>query len=162
MALRCRGKTPLTYSVLQGQEDLKKATSKIRRVVLLTDGLESDRRAKPLDAARQLSAAGIRLDVVCLAMESTDALAEMAAAGGGRCYLANDVSGLQNALQNALGGEVKFRVLTPEGKEVAAGRADEVVALPAGPYVVELELPDGRERVDAWVHQDGLTTLRLK
>ena len=56
MKLRCRGKTPLTYSLKESLKDLARARNPKRRVVLLTDGLESDRRAKPLQAAAALAA----------------------------------------------------------------------------------------------------------
>ncbi|MEN8148908.1 MAG: VWA domain-containing protein [Planctomycetota bacterium] len=160
--LRCRGKTPLTHSLREALKDLAQARNPKRRVVLLTDGLESDRRAKPLDAAAELAGAGVRLDVVCLAMDSTDMLGRMAEKGGGTCYAANDAEQLMKAIRAALLGEVAFRVMTPDGKEVAKGKSGERIELPAGPYVVEIELPDGPARTEAWVHQDRVTRLRVR
>jgi hypothetical protein len=160
--LRCRGKTPLTHSLLESVNDFAKARNPNRRVVLLTDGMESDRRAKPLQAAAKLAGAGIRLDVVCLAMESTDMLERMAEKGGGSCYAANDAAQLMKAMQAALLGQVDFRVTTPDGKEVAKGKSGERIELPAGPYVVEIELPDGPAKAEAWVHQDRVTRIRVR
>jgi len=160
--LRCRGKTPLTHSLLESLKDLAQARNPKRRVVLLTDGLESDRRAKPLQAAAKLAGAGVRLDVVCLGMESTDMLGRMAEKGGGTCYAANDAEQLMKAIQAALLGQVAFRVMTPDGKEVAKGKSGDRIELPAGPYVVEIDLPDGPAKTEAWVHQDRVTRLRVR
>jgi len=160
--LRCRGKTPLTHSLRESLKDLAKARNPNRRVVLLTDGMESDRRAKPLKAAAELAGAGVRLDVVCLGMESTDMLRRMAEKGGGSCYAANDTEELMKAIQAALLGQVTFRVMTPDGEEVAKGMSGERIGLPAGPYVVEIELPDGPAKTEAWVHQDQVTRLRVR
>jgi von Willebrand factor type A domain-containing protein len=160
--LRCRGKTPLTFSLRESLKDLQKARNANRRVVLLTDGMESDRRAKPLQAAAELAAKGIRLDVVCLAMESTGMLERMAEKGGGTCYATNDSEQLRKAIQVALLGQVSFRVLAADGKVVAEGKSGERVQLPAGPYEVEIDLPGGPTRVRAWVHQDQVTRLRVR
>jgi hypothetical protein len=160
--LRCRGKTPLTFSLLESLKDLQKAANKKRRVILLTDGMESDRRAKPMDAAAAVKAAGARLDVVCLCMDSTELLERMAAAGGGTCYSANDAQELLDAFTVAVVGGVPFRVKTPEGKVVFEGKSGETAKLPAGPYVVEVDLPGKPQTVEAWVHQDRTTTLRVR
>ncbi|MFQ5845534.1 MAG: VWA domain-containing protein, partial [Planctomycetota bacterium] len=159
--LRCRGKTPLTYSLKQSLEDLQSAEGEKRRVVLLTDGLESDRRAKPVEAAAALERAGARLDVVSLAMASAPLLERMAEAGGGSYYSAADAGELLRAFKAALLGEVGFRVLDRGGKEVARGKSGEKVKLPAGPYVVEIDLPEGASRTEAWVNQDRTTTITV-
>jgi Mg-chelatase subunit ChlD len=160
--LRCRGKTPLTYSVLESLKDLEGAKSKDRRVVLLTDGMESDRRAKPLEAAAAIREAGARLDVVCFCMDSTDLMEKMAAAGGGACYSAADAEQLLAALKTAVVGDVAFRVLDAEGKDVAKGKTGDRIELPAGPYTVEVALPGGAQQVKAWIHQDRTTKLRVR
>jgi hypothetical protein len=53
-------------------------------------------------------------------------------------------------------------VKTPEGKVVFEGKSGDRAMLPAGPYVVEVDLPGKPQTVQAWVHQDRLTTLRVR
>jgi len=160
--MRCRGKTPLTLSLQEAIKDLEKATSKDRRVLLLTDGLESNRRAKPLEAAAAIKAASARLDVVCLCMESTELLENMAKAGGGTCYSAADAEQLLAALKTAVVGDVAFRVLGADGQQVAQGKSGDKLELPAGPYTVEVALPGGAQQIKAWIHQDRTTKLRVR
>jgi Mg-chelatase subunit ChlD len=160
--LRYRGKTPLTFSLQESLKDLRSASNDKRRVVLLTDGMESDRRAKPMQAAAALAAAAVRLDVVCLAMEGTDLLERMAKAGGGTCYAANDADELMRAIQATLIGQVPFRVRNEKGEEVAKGMSGDEVELPAGPYRVTVDLPGGPLEAEAWVHQDRVTRIRVR
>jgi hypothetical protein len=131
-------------------------------VVLLTDGLESNRRARPVKAAAAIKASGARLDVVSLCVANTERLERMAEAGGGSCYSASDADQLLKAFKTAVLGEVTFAVLTPDGKEVAKGKSGDRIRLPAGPYVVEIPLGDGIEKADAWVHPERTTRLRIR
>ena len=66
------------------------------------------------------------------------------------------------AIQAALLGQVAFRVTTPDGREVAKGNSGDRIELPAGPYVVEIALPNGPAKTEAWVHQDKVTRLRVR
>ena len=152
----------MTYSLKEALGDLRKAKNEKRRVVLLTDGLESTRRADPVAAAAALKAAGARLDVVGLCVDNLEALQRMAAAGGGVCYAAADAEQLLTAFRAAVIGNVPFRVLDAQGKRLAAGESGTEVELPAGPYQVEVDLPDGTRKVKAWVHQDRTTTITVR
>jgi hypothetical protein len=59
-------------------------------------------------------------------------------------------------------GDVAFRVLGADGKEIAKGKTGDKVELPAGPYNVEVALPGGAQQVKAWIHQDRTTKLRVR
>ncbi|MBN2492536.1 MAG: VWA domain-containing protein [Planctomycetes bacterium] len=160
--LRFRGKTPLTHSLKEALGDLRRAAHAERRVVLLTDGLESTRHADPVAASAALKAAGARLDVVGLCVDNREALERMAVAGGGRCYAADDADQLLAAIRSAVIGTVPFRVLDGQGKRVAGGETGAEIPLPAGPYTVEIDLPDGTRQVRTWVHQERTTTITVR
>ena len=69
---------------------------------------------------------------------------------------------LMRAIQATLIGQVPFRVRNEKGEEVAKGMSGDEVELPAGPYVVAVELPGGTLEAQAWVHQDRVTRIRVR
>ncbi len=160
--IRCRGKTPLTFSLQAALEDLRRVPGRKKRVVLLTDGLESDRKADPVRAARELARAGVRLDVVGLAVEKAALLERMARAGGGTCFSAGNAGELLASVRSALLGVVPFLVRDEKGGEAGRGNSGESLELPAGPYGVEIFLPRGAVKVKAWVRPGRTTTILVR
>jgi len=139
---RPRGQTPLGYSLEQTRTDLSDFSGE-RAVVLLTDGIESC-GGDPVAAARALrESSGTPVHVIGFGLDGADesdlaGLRAIAEASGGRFLTARNAEELREAIGAAVG--TTFRV-SRAGTTVASGTlgADEVVRLPAGEYVVELD-----------------------
>jgi Ca-activated chloride channel family protein len=137
-ALRCRGKTPITHSLREAAKDVAGVPAEVElTTLLLTDGGESTRGAKPAEAARQLVAArkGMKLHVVGFDINQDDwkeQLQEVAAAGGGRYFHCAKASELLGALAVATTGASDYALLDKEGKELLKGKLGDRHELPEG------------------------------
>ena len=137
-----RGQTPLGYSLEQISADLGDFAGE-RAVVLVTDGIEScggdpcrGRRSAP-------EASGAPVHVIGFGLgnaedEDLAGLRAIAEASNGKFLTARSAEELRDALTVTVG--TTYRV-SREGTTVATGTlgADDLILLPAGDYVVELD-----------------------
>jgi len=157
-ALRCRGKTPLTYSLDQTIGDLAKVESELDLVtILLTDGGESTRGAKPHEAAARLSASrkGMRVHVVGFDIGEDDwreQLEKTAAAGNGRYFQARKASELLAALQLVTFGGGEYQLLDKAGKEVHKAKLGDRKELPEGKYTFIVTMDGKKDEKTVWIN----------
>jgi len=157
-ALRCRGKTPLTYSLDQTIKDLSAVETELDLVtILLTDGGESTRGAKPYEAAARLSASrkGMKVHVVGFDIGEDDwreQLEKTAAAGNGRYFQARKASDLLGALQLVTFGGGEYQLLDKTGKEVHKSKLGDRKELPEGKYTFIVTLDGKKEEKTVWIN----------
>ncbi len=159
-ALKCKGKTPITHSLKEAVGDLRAVPEEIEiMTVLLTDGGESTRGAKPDEAAAALAASrkGMKLHVVGFDIGDDDWKAQLertAAAGGGRYFHARKADELLGALSLAAMGQAEYVVKDRAGKEAAKGRLGDTHVLPEGKYVFSMTLDGRSEEKAVWINTD--------
>ena len=157
-ALRCRGKTPITYSLEQAVGDLSRVETELEMVtILLTDGGESTRGAKPHEAAAKLSASrkGMKVHVVGFDIGEDDwkeQLEKTATAGNGRYFQARKASDLMNALQLVTFGGGEYQLLDKAGKEIHKSKLGDRKELPEGKYTFIVTLDGKKEEKTVWIN----------
>lgn len=166
-ALRCRGKTPLTHSLMETIGDVAKVETDLDLVtILLTDGGESTRGAKPHDAAAKLSASrkGMKVHVVGFDINEDDwkeQLEKTAAAGNGQYFHVRKSSDLLGALQLVTAGQTDYVLKDKGGKEVHRGKIGDRRELPEGKYTFMLELNGRKEEKVVWINTDVVSHVTL-
>ena len=157
-ALRCRGRTPITYSLEQAVADLSKVETELEIVtILLTDGGESTRGAKPPEAAAKLAASrkGMKVHVVGFDIGDDDwreQLEKTAAAGGGTYFHARKAADLMDALQLVTFGGVEYRLLDKAGTEIHRAKLGDRKELPEGKYTFVVTLDGKKEEKTVWIN----------
>jgi hypothetical protein len=166
-ALRCRGKTPITHSLNETVKDIAGVDRDLELVtILLTDGGESTRNAKPAEAAARLAAArpGMKLHVVGFDINEDDwkeQLQAAAAAGGGRYFHALKASDLLNALAFATVGGSDYAVVDKDGKEVVRGKLGDRHELPEGKYAFRIEVEGKKEEKTVWINTEVVSRVSV-
>jgi hypothetical protein len=158
-ALRVKGRSLLTFSLIQMMEDLRRmpATDEMS-VVLLVDGNDADRRADAAPAVGDLVSLrpGLKVHVVGFNTEDEEIvtrLKRMAANGGGAYIPATTAKDVQERLIAATIGEQDYQVLNDKGETVLKGRLGDNKPLPDGRYTVVC----GKASQEIWI-TPGLTT----
>jgi len=166
-ALRCKGKTPLTYSLDETIRDIASVDTELDLVtILLTDGGESTRGAKPADAASRLAASrkGMKVHVVGFDISDDDEkeqLEKIAALGNGKYFHARKSADLMNALQLATVGAAEYTLLDKTGKEVFKGKVGDRHELPEGKYTFVVNLDGKKEEKTVWINTDVVSHATL-
>jgi hypothetical protein len=156
--LKCKGKTPITYSLDQAIGDLAKVETELDLVtILLTDGGESTRGAKPHEAAARLSASrkGMKVHVVGFDIGEDDwreQLEKTAAAGNGRYFQARKSADLLNALQLVTVGGADYALLDKSGKEVHRAKLGDRKELPEGKYTFVIDADGKKVEKTVWIN----------
>lgn len=137
--------TPLADAIAAAGDDLAGVEGQ-RMVILLTDGEESC-GGDPEAVIRGLHESGLAtVNIIGFALDSAAAkeqFASWAALGGGAYLDAATADELSAALNQVL--QPEFRVLDPDGSEVARGRVNsDDVEVPSGVYRVEVLSSPGR------------------
>lgn len=157
-ALRCRGKTPLTYSLDEAVKDVAKVDTELDLVtILLTDGGESTRGAKPHEAAARLAAArkGMKVHVVGFDITEDDwreQLEKIAAAGNGKYFHARKSADLMTSLQLVTIGGADYTLLDKGGKQIYQGKLGDRRELPEGKYTFVVTLDGKKEEKTVWIN----------
>jgi serine/threonine protein kinase len=158
-ALRVKGRSPLTFTLIQTLQDLTQVPADVEMaVVLLVDGTDMERKADPVPATGDLAASrrGLKVHVVGFNTEDDDIqvrLQKMADAGGGQYIAAKKAKDLLPRLAAATIGEQDYAVLNEKGETVAKGRLGDSRALPEGRYTVVC----GGQQEKIWINP-GLAT----
>jgi Ca-activated chloride channel family protein len=170
-ALKCRGKTPITHSLTESVRDVADIPADVDVIaILLTDGGESTRGARPDEAAAKLASSrkGMKVHVVGFDIGDEswrEQLEAVAAAGAGAYVHAPKARELLEALAIVTGGgSSAYAVLDKAGKEVLRGKLGDRHELPEGKYEFVFERPDKSvERKAFWVNTEVVThvTVRL-
>jgi len=162
--LRCKGMTPLTYSIEEAMKDISGIPREVELItILLTDGGETTRGAKPPKAAAQLAASrkGMKLHVVGFDINDDgerEQLLATAAAGGGQYFPARRAADLLRAFSAAALSEAEYALLDRDGKTLAKGKlGDKRLELPEGKYRIALDL-DGKKSEQAFWINTNVTT----
>jgi Ca-activated chloride channel family protein len=159
-ALKCKGMTPLTYSLDEAIKDVSGASPEAEVItVLLTDGGETTRGAKPPEAAARLAASrkGMKVHVVGFDIYDDDwreQLEKTAASGHGTYFHARKAGDLLNALSLAAVGTEEYTVLDPSRREVLRGKIGDHHRLPEGQYVFSLDVGGKREERTLWINTE--------
>src|SRR6185295_228916 len=130
-ALKVKGRSLLTFSLLQVMEDLRRMPNHDEmNVVLLIDGNDADRRADAAPAVGDLVSIrpGLKVHVVGLNTEDEDIVTRMkrmAASGGGAYIPATTAKDVQEKLIAATIGEQEYSVLNDKDEVVLKGRLGE-------------------------------------
>jgi hypothetical protein len=159
-ALRCRGKTPITHSLRECVKDLSRVPADVEMTaILLTDGGESTRGAKPADAARALVAArkGMKLHVVGFDINQDnwkEQLEEVAAVSNGRYFHCRKASDLMGALSVTTVGASDYILRDKDAREIGRGKLGDRRELPEGKYLFAIEVEGKREEKTVWINTD--------
>jgi len=159
-ALKCRGKTPITYSLDETIKDVSHVKSDFDLVtILLTDGGESTRGAKPAEAAARLAASrkGMKVHVVGFDISDDDwkdQLEKVAAAGHGTYFHAKKAADLLSALSLATVGAAEYTLLDKDGKELHKGKIGDRRELPEGKYGFSVEAGGKKETKTLWINTE--------
>jgi Ca-activated chloride channel family protein len=135
------GTTPIAYSITQAGEDLRD-TKGAAMLIIVTDGKE-ECGGDPSAAIAALRAAGsdVTLNIVGFSLRDAadrDAMTRVAAAGGGRFFDAQGVTGLKTAVDQAMA--VPFVAIDASGAIVARGLVGgPPVSAPAGELAIRLD-----------------------
>jgi hypothetical protein len=156
--LKCRGKTPITYSLDQAIGDLAKVETDLDLVtILLTDGGESTRGAKPADAAARLSASrkGMKVHVVGFDIGEDDwreQLEKVASQGNGTYFHARKSADLMASLQLVTFGGADYVLLDKAGKEVHRAKLGDRKELPEGKYTFVMTVDGKKVEKTVWIN----------
>ena len=158
--MRPRGQTPIDYALRQVGRDLAHAPGE-RAVILLTDGIESC-GGDPVGAARALQESGsLPVHVIGFGLgsgedENQRSLSAIAEASGGKFLTARSAEELREALSVSVG--TAFRVARG-GLTLAEGTlgANELILLPAGDYVLQIDSAPPRELPVELLAEENLT-----
>ncbi len=162
-SLKSKGKTPLTLSIDEVIKDVAGLDSELDLVtVILTDGGESTRGAKPYEAAARLAAArkGMKVHVVGFDINEDDwreQLERTAAAGNGKYFHVKKASELMSALQLVTVGAGEYALFDPAGKEVARGKLGDRRELPEGKYTLSVAVEGNKEERPLWINTGVVT-----
>ncbi|RPH45566.1 MAG: VWA domain-containing protein, partial [Planctomycetota bacterium] len=157
--LKVKGRSPLTYTMIQTANDLTFIPADVEMaVVLLLDGKDMEPRADPVPATGDLAASrrGLKVHVVGFNQDDDEIqarLRRMADAGGGKYIAARDEKELVSQLAAATVGIQQYIVLNEKGEMVVKGRLGEAHSLPDGRYTVAI----GKQQEKIWVNA-GLAT----
>jgi len=157
-SLRCKGMTPLTLSLNETIKDISGVNPDLDLVtILLTDGGETTRGAKPPQAAARLAGArkGMKVHVVGFDINEDDwreQLEKTAEAGNGSYFHARKAADLLYALQLAAVGAAQYTLLNNEGKEVFKGNFGDRHELPEGKYTLVLTLEGKKAEKTVWIN----------
>jgi hypothetical protein len=166
-ALQCKGMTPLTLSLDEAIRDVGRASPDMDLVtILLTDGGETTRGAKPPEAAARLAASrkGMKVHVVGFDITEEDwreQLEKTAAAGNGLYFHARKSQDLLNALQLATVGAAEYVLLDKTGKEVLRGKVGDRHELAEGKYTLVVNLEGKKEEKTVWINTDVVSHATL-
>jgi len=158
-SLKVKGRSPLTFTLLQTAQDLAPVPHDVEMiVVLLIDGTDMEKRADPVPATGDLAASRPNLKVHVVGFNSDDddiqaRLAKMAAAGGGQYIPARKAKDVAPQLIAATVGEQDFTVLNDKGEVVLKGRLGDSRELPEGRYTIVV----GSQQEKVWINP-GLAT----
>lgn len=159
-AIRCRGKTPITHSLRESIRDVASVPADVELMtLLLTDGGESTRGAKPAEAARELTASrkGMKLHVVGFDINQDDwreQLEEVASSGGGRYFHCMKPSELMGALALATTGASDYVLRDKAGKELFKGKLGDRHELPEGKYEFDVSIEGKTEKKTVWINTE--------
>ncbi len=162
-SLRCRGKTPLTYSLEQAAQDLAAIPAEASvTVLLLTDGVESTRGAKPERAAEALRKTRAQLRLVVVGFDVNDRreqehLRAIAAAARGDFIPAPDAETLTRGLVRGIRGGASYVLFDATGAEVARGEFGDRHTLSEGKYVLVFLAGAKEKRQEIWINTDAVT-----
>lgn len=145
------GYTPLARSLELAGEDLLAVDSEKQMIIMLTDGEESC-GGDPQAVAKNLRARGVDVEVHIvgfdLAVEEAAVMKDVAAAGGGAYYDAQNAAELSSALSKVIEVTVNkvdpawLRTISP----VTGGKSpDSALLLASGTYTLTEHLPKGEE-----------------
>ncbi len=156
--IRCRGKTPLTYSLEQSLKDLKKVPGgKEFTLILLTDGVESDRKAKPAGATSRLARTYPKMRFYVIGFDLEDPFARrqlqsVADSGKGLYIPANDHASLSNGFVRTIRGADNYVLLGASGKTVAKGNFGDKQDLKEGRYTIVFTHRGKEVRRTLWIN----------
>lgn len=156
--LKSKGKTPLTLSLMETIKDIASVETELDLVtIVLTDGGESTRGAKPYDAAAKLAASrkGMKVHVVGFDINEDDwreQLEKTAAAGNGQYFHVKKASDLLSALQLVTVGGADYQLLDKAGKVVHAGKLGDRKELPEGKYTISISADGRKEDKVLWIN----------
>jgi hypothetical protein len=162
-SLKSKGKTPLTLSIDEVIKDVASVDSELDLVtVILTDGGESTRGAKPYEAAARLAAArkGMKVHVVGFDINEDDwreQLERTAVAGNGKYFHVKKASELMSVLQLVTVGAGEYTLLDKAGKEVARGKLGDRRELPEGKYTLSVAVEGKKEERPLWINTGVVT-----
>jgi ABC-type sugar transport system substrate-binding protein len=162
-ALKSKGKTPLTYSIDQTIKDISAVETELDLVtIVLTDGGESTRGAKPYEAAARLAASrkGMKVHVVGFDINEDDwreQLEKTAAAGNGQYFHVKKASDLMSALSLVTVGGADYTLLDKAGKAVYQGKLGDRRELPEGKYSLVITAEGKKEEKTLWINTGVVT-----
>lgn len=162
-ALKCKGKTPITYSLNETAKDLSGLAADIElATILLTDGEESTRGANPVEAASKLAASrqGMKVHVVGFDIGDDDVkekLQKVAQAGGGKYFHALKAADLMSALAYATVGQTDYTLLDKDGRESFKGKLGDRHELPEGKYTLSVAVESVKAEQTVWINTEATT-----
>jgi hypothetical protein len=165
--LRCKGKTPLTFSMDETIKDIARVDPELDLItIILTDGGESTRGAKPAGAAARLASArkGMKIHVVGFDINDDDEreqLEKIAASGGGKYFQAKRSSDLMASLALATVGAAEYQLKDKTGKEVFRGKVGDRHELPEGKYTIAVEADGRKEEHTVWINTEVVSHATL-
>lgn len=162
-SLRCRGKTPLTHSIEQAAGDLEKIPQEASvTLILLTDGIESTRGAKPDRAAEKLKKGRPNLRLVVVGFDVNDQreqgqLRAISDAAKGEFISATDSATLTKGLSRGIRGGSSYVLSDGAGAEVLKGEFGDRHTLKEGKYFLTFQKGAQDVRQEIWINTDAVT-----
>jgi len=166
-SLKSKGKTPLTYSIDEVIKDIAGVDTELDLVtIILTDGGESTRGARPFEAAARLAASrrGMKVHILGFDINEDDwkeQLEKTAAAGHGQYFHVKKSGDLMNALQLVTVGTTDYVLKDKTGTEIYRGKVGDRRELPEGKYTFSLELNGKKEDKTVWINTDVVSHVTL-
>ncbi len=160
-SIQVKGWSPLTFSLIETVKDLSRVPPDVpMAVVLLVDGLDTDRKANPIPAAGDLAGSrpGLKVHVVGFNTDDDEIrvrLRKMADAGGGVFIPARTSKDILPKLMTATIGEQDFTLLNEKGETVVKGRMGDTKELPEGVYTLVV----GKFKEQIWVNPGQVTRI---
>ncbi|MDP6958349.1 MAG: VWA domain-containing protein, partial [Planctomycetota bacterium] len=138
--IRPKGKSPTTYSLEEAAQDLSRSSSSPSIVILITDGRDSDRTAKPENAAAKLvhRGRGNHLHIIGVQMDDPwwgNQMEKAAKAGNGFYYDTQTEDDFKKALESSVGTAVFVLKSNSDGTEIQ-GKVGDRKELPPGEYTL--------------------------
>ena len=161
--LRPKGKTPIDYSLRQALEDLR-GLEGTKAVILVSDGIETC-GGNPVEASRVLLEAGLDLKVHVVGFDvlgtpqAVEQLKQVAEAGGGRFFLAENADQLSQALQEAV--RLNYSVWDDQGNLVVTHPVGSPLEIMSGSYRVEIDASPPLRLDAVQVERGGSTVIEL-
>jgi len=166
-SLKSKGKTPLTYSIDEVIKDIAGVDTELDLVtIILTDGGESTRGARPYEAAARLAGSrrGMKVHILGFDINEDDwkeQLEKTAAAGHGQYFHVKKSGDLMNALQLVTVGTTDYVLKDKTGTELYRGKVGDRRELPEGKYTFSLELNGKKEDKTVWINTDVVSHVTL-